>query len=346
MLGTLVAFYHKVLGHPGAVRLERAIRQYFEHRYLHDTVIEFVKTCEACQKCKIVRTHYGEMPERLADFVPWSDIAVDLIGPWKIRDKNGDIHEFLALTIIDVVTNYVEIIRLDNKTAEHVAAQFRNQWLARYPRPNSVIFDPGTEFKGAFRELINKAGIKPAPTTVKNPQANSICERLHQTIGDVLRTTIFEDPPEHREGATHAVDYALATAAYAARTSLHSTLGVSPGALVYNRDMLLDIPVITDLVALKGKRQDVIRKNLARANKHRVKHHDYTIGEQVLKLVYKPDKLEPRAIGPYRITRVHANGSITIQLTAHTTERLNLRRVRPFFTRATPIQGLSAAELL
>ena len=242
-------------------------------------------------------------------------------------------HTFNALTIIDVVTNYVEIIRLDNKTAEHVAMQFENNWLARYPRPNAVIFDPGTEFKGAFRELLRKAGIRPSPTTVKNPQANAICERLHQTIGDVLRTTLYENPPEHVLEARHMIDTALATAAYAARSSLHSTLGLSPGAIVYNRDMLLDIPVLADLAALKDKRQEVIRKNLRRANKRRVVHHDYTIGDQVLKLVYKPNKLEPRAEGPYRINQVHANGSVTVQLTPLTSERLNLRRVKPYFAK-------------
>jgi hypothetical protein len=36
-------------------------------------------------------------------------------------------------------------------------------------------------------------------------------------------------------------------------------------------------------------------------------HHvyDYQPGQEVLKLVYKPDKLEPRAQGPYEIIAVH-----------------------------------------
>lgn len=332
MLRTIIAFYHKALGHIGVVRLEQGIRQYFEHRHLHDRVREYVKTCDTCQRCKATQAEYGELPERVADFIPWGSIAVDLVGPWKFRDRHGFEHQFHALTIIDVVTNYVEIVRLDNKTAEHVSAQFRNQWLARYPRPNTVIFDPGTEFKGAFREQLTQFGITPAPTTTKNPQANAIVERLHQTIGDVLRAVIYENPPEHALEAAHAVDQALATAAYAARASIHSTLGTSPGSLVFNRDMLLDVPVIADLVALRDKRQAMIQKNLARANKKRVVHHDYKIGDEVLKLVYKPAKLEPRAVGPYRITQVHANGSVTVQKTPLTTERLNLRKIKPYFS--------------
>ena len=48
---------------------------------------------------------------------------------------------FTALTIIDTVTNLVELVRLDNKTAANVALQFENTWLARYPKPMRCIHD-------------------------------------------------------------------------------------------------------------------------------------------------------------------------------------------------------------
>ena len=203
MVENVVAFYHAVLGHSGQERTLRGVQQHFTHPALGRIMKEHVQTCDACQKCKNVQASYGEPAARIADFVPWSDVAVDLIGPWTFRDRNGETHKFTALTMIDTVTNYVEIVRLDNKTAEHVAAQFENQWLSRYPRPNTVVFDPGTEFKGAFREMLTRFNIRPSPTTVKNPQANAICERLHLTVAEVLRTTIYANPPD---GATSAVN--------------------------------------------------------------------------------------------------------------------------------------------
>jgi hypothetical protein len=42
---------------------------------------------------------------------------------------------FSALTCTDPVSNLVELIRLDSKTAAHVAQQFENSWVARYPHP-------------------------------------------------------------------------------------------------------------------------------------------------------------------------------------------------------------------
>ena len=95
---------------------------------------------------------------------------------------------FNALIFIDPVSNLVEIVRINNKTSQHISDQFSNTWLARYPSPNRCIFDNGGEFIGhEFQTLLNQNGIKPVPTTVKNPQSNGMCERMHQTFANVLR---------------------------------------------------------------------------------------------------------------------------------------------------------------
>ena len=49
--------------------------------------------------------------------------------------------------------------------------------------------DPGTEFTGPeFQTLLENCRIKDVCTSAKNPQANAVCERMHQTVGNVLRT--------------------------------------------------------------------------------------------------------------------------------------------------------------
>jgi transposase InsO family protein len=92
---------------------------------------------------------------------------------------------FTALTIIDMVTNLVEVVRLDNKASAHVALQFENTWLARYPLPQHCVYDQGGEFIGwPFQQVLLRHQIAGHPTTAKNPQANSVCERMHQSIGN------------------------------------------------------------------------------------------------------------------------------------------------------------------
>ena len=192
------------------------------------------------------------------------------------------------------------------------------------PRPVECIFDQGGEFIGqAFQQVLQTHGIQPKPTTVKNPQANAICERLHQTVENALRPLMHAHPPANIAEASLIVDTALQTAAYAARAAIHGSLKISPGALVFQRDMILDIPLIADLELIRQQRQALIDEQLIRANRRRISH-DYQPNDEVLILSYKPDKLEPRAIGPFRIVTVHTNGTVTIQRNQAVTERINV----------------------
>ena len=54
-------------------------------------------------------------------------------------------------------------------------------------------------------------------------------------------------------------------------------------------------------------------------NRKRISH-DYQPNDEVLVLVYKLDKLEPCARGPYRILHTHVNGTVTIRHSLTITE--------------------------
>ena len=222
------------------------------------------------------------------------------------------------------------MIRLENKTSNHVAQQFENFWLNRYPRPNKCIHDKGGEFIGPeFQSLIARADIIDSPTTSRNPQANSVCERLHQTVANILRTTVTAQPPKNTHQVEQIIDNALSNAMHITRCAVSRSLGVSPGALVFRRDMFLDIPIIADLIEIQRKRQVIIDENLRQQNQKR-REFNYAIGQEVLVKTVKPDKLEPRAHGPYLITRIYTNGTVDIQRSEHLTERINIRRIIPF----------------
>ena len=194
----------------------------------------------------------------------------------------------------------------------------------------TVIHDPGTEFIGYhFQHMLQRNGIRARSTTVKNPQANAICERMHQTVGNTLRTLVTLNPPAGIDTANRLVDTALANCMFATRATVHGSLQTTPGGIAFHRDMILNIPIIADLQLLRDKRQQLIDDRLIRANRKRFSH-DYHVGEEVLKLTYQPDKLSPRAEGPYRVHQVHTNGTVTIQKDAHTIERISIRRLKPY----------------
>ncbi len=114
---------------------------------------------------------------------------MDLIGPWIVQVR-GNPYKFSALTAIDTVTNLVELIRVDNKTSETIVRKYVQCWLSCYTWPQICVHEPGTEFVGSqFQTLLENCHIKDVCTSGKNPQ-NAVCERMHQTVYNVLRTLL------------------------------------------------------------------------------------------------------------------------------------------------------------
>ena len=177
--------------------------------------------------------------------------------------------------------------------------------------------------------MLHANGIKDITTTVKNPQANAICERLHQSISNTCWSKLRAYPPNNIEQTNDIMDTCFATAPYASKVAIHCTLNISPGALVFHRDMILNIPLLADLHQLHTRRQIIIDERLRHANLRR-RPMDYQPGDDILILTDNPTTLQDRRIGPFRITQVHTNVTITIQRTPHIVERINICRVEPY----------------
>ena len=127
------------------------------------------------------------------------------------------------------------------------------------------------------------------------------------------------------------MDEALAQAQLALRAVISTPLQASPGSLVFGRDMFLDVPFIANWQWIQGRRQQLVDEALRRQNSRR-RHYDYIVDQQVLKDVHQPTKIGIRRTGPYRITQVHTNGNVTIELRPGITERINIRRISPYRT--------------
>ena len=99
--------------------------------------------------------------------------------------------------------------------------------------------------------------------------------------------------------------------------------------MVFQCDMIMNIPFQADLLAIQQRRQSIIDENLRRAN-NKWRSHDYQVNDQVLIIENDTSKLSERATGPYQILRVHTNGTVTIQYKPNVTQRINIRRVKPY----------------
>eukprot|EP00957_Ditylum_brightwellii_P194460 14810218-Ditylum_brightwellii.AAC.1 len=66
---------------------------------------------------------------------------------------------------------------------------------------------------------------------------------------------------------------------HATRCTLSQALGTSLGAMVFQRDMFTNLPVVADLVSIRDRCQELINEHLHRQN---VKQHewDYAVGQE------------------------------------------------------------------
>ena len=123
----------------------------------------------------------------------------------------------------------------------------------------------------------------------------------------------------------------LTNATWAVCSTYHTVLKTSPGAAIFGRDMLFDVPFIADWSKIGEYRQKQTDNNTRRENDTRL-DWDYQPGDKVL--LHKDGilrKAESRyESDPWTITSVHTNGTIRVQRGTKS-ERLNIRRVTPFF---------------
>jgi hypothetical protein len=199
--------------------------------------------------------------------------------------------------------------------------------LSRYPRCRYIIYNNGSEFKLNFEYLCETYGIKRKPTTVKNPQANAILERLHQVLGQMLRTSELD----MAETITpDDIDVFLDNAAWVICSTYHTVLKASPGAAIFGHDMLFDIPFTADWNKIGDYRQGQANLSTACKNSKQV-DYDYKVGNKVLLtqegILRKAES--PYSREPWTNTTVHTNGNIRIQRITQS-ERLNIQILTPF----------------
>jgi Integrase core domain. len=235
-----------------------------------------------------------------------------------------------AVSAIDPFIGLCELSPIKNPTCAHVGTTFHNCWLCRYPTPTRCIHDNGPEFTAQeFQDVLRYYGIKDVPTTSRNPQANAIVERAHLTMASMLRTMILETQNSNRRLLPQDVDdfvsTALACTQKAINATVHSITKESPGAFIFQRDMLLPIQSFANWELARTRRSENNVKNLLSENQRR-KPFDWQPGMEIL-LENTRHKMDTRFIGPFPITRVHTNGTVTIRR-RNTLQRVNIRRIK------------------
>ena len=323
-------WYHEQLCHPGELRTLHSIKQHFYWSNMDRDVRDACKKCPTCQQFKTSDKKYGHLPEKKAEAHPWEILSVDLIGPYKIQQRKGKDKILWCVTMIDPATGWFEIAECPDKEANTIANLVEQTWLTRYPWPNILNFDKGKEFMGEFAKMIeNDYGIKRKGSSVRNPQSNGIIERVHKTIGNMIRTFNLDNLE-----VTNPFCGILAATMFAIRATHHTTLQASPSQLVFGRDAIHNIGFEANWKLIRDRKQAIIHKNWKIQNAKRIKH-DYKVNDEVLMRNPKTEVKGARKyglaawLGPYKVLRNNNNGTVRIQKGA-VSENINIRKLKPY----------------
>lgn len=322
----IVAWYHHYLVHPGTSRMEASLRQTLTWPNMRKEVEQFVKSCDKCQRCKKQRKKYGKLPPKQVEASePWNRVNVDMVGPYTVRTEKGTFY-LRALTMIDPATGWFEVKDISSPSSDACMKAFDDVWLSRYPRPQYLGYDNGNEYKSVFEQMRCNYGLAKKTSLEYNPQSNGIIERVHQVLGDMLRTFELEERELDEDDPWGEF---LSAAGFAIRSTYHTTLESTPSQLVFGRDIILPIKFEADWARIRRNRQKEILRNNERENRQRI-DYEYRVGDQVLlnKPGILPKMTAPRQ-GPYKVEQVYSNG--TIRITDGTvSNRVNIRRVTPY----------------
>jgi hypothetical protein len=337
-----VEWYHTMLLHPGETRTELTMRQHYEWHGMRSTVRQVCSACQDCRWAKQNTRKFGLVPEKTdVEIIPWKTVCIDLFS-WNVGNKNVKPHpekgshygECICLTMIDPATGWFEIVQVYSKKADNIANVFEREWLMRYPWPEEVVMDRGSEFMAEVISLLrNEYGLKRKPITARNPQANAMIERAHKTVLNMLRTQNVKNMWDLRE--RDPVDpWAgfIAATRFAMRATYHTTLQATPMQLVTRRDAIHNIQFEADWHYIKERKQKLIRKNNQRENTARVPYQ-YQVGQPVMVRDNPTKKGAYQATGPWTIQKIYDNG--TVKLTRNTpaggavSQTWNIRNVYP-----------------
>lgn len=178
----------------------------------------------------------------------------------------------------------------------------------------------------AFKDMCKKECIiKYKFITTPNPQANSIIERVHQVIANLCQTFELEENYMDTDDPWAGL---LTAATFTICSTIHTTLKVTPGQLVFGCNLILNIKHEANWNAIKEREEKLIhcinkRENLARIQ------HEYSLGEKIL-LEKEANKYERANECPYKVMEVFDIGTVMIYK-GDVTERINIQRLIPFF---------------
>jgi len=273
-------------------------------------------------------------PKPTLEIIPWHTLCIDLVGPYKFgNEKKPEPYiEFHCMTMIDPATGFFDIADISQKTTDVIANWLEFHWLSQHPWPTEIAMDKGSEFAAeACDTLKNEYGFVRKIITSRNPQSNSIIERCHKTLNNMIRNAQITDKRDLDE--FFGFQGVLAACWKAMNSTLHTTSWATPTQLVFGRDAMLNASFQADWQFIKERKQRLILQNNKREYAKRTPHTCKVGDIVVVKAGVKRKHGTHPYLGPMRITQVYDNDTVKLTKVANNggavSQTWNIRNIEP-----------------
>ena len=289
----------------------QALWKLFSNRYSHKAgrriCIEVAQSCPQCQR----GSDYGHRQKTTGTIEskgPWDTLSVDIVGPLPADCR----HEFL-IVFVDCYSRFTILVPASNHTADTVSDALLRHVVPYFGTPRRLLSDRGREFVGeVWGKLTSTLGIQRVLTSPYHPEGNSINERSHRTMNNMLRARLLRDLPS-RKWVTEIPGIMLALNAM-----VHEPHGFSASMIATGREPSLPPDLDSEACASPSTEDpvayvDMVRQRLALTHQQMTPppapeaHNPYHEGDLIFVMTTPPErtsKLAPRWKGPFVIQRV------------------------------------------
>ena len=233
---------------------------------------------------------------------------MDIVGPLPADRR----HEFL-IVFVDCYSRYTILVPANNHTANTVSNALLRHVVPYFGTPRCLLSDRGREFVGeVWNKLTRSLRIQRLLTSPYHPEGNSINERSHRTINNMLRARLLDGVPS-RTWVDKIPGIMLALKAMA-----HEPHGFSASMVATGREPTLP-PDLEGYACASPSLEDptsyveAVKKRLTLIHQQMtlppapVATNPYREGSLIFAMTTPPErtnKLAPRWKGPFMVKRV------------------------------------------
>ena len=179
--------------HLGGQALWRLFSDRYSHKAGRRICIEVAQSCPQCQRGSDYG-HHQKTTGTIESKGPWDTLSVDIVGPLPADRR----HEFI-IVFVDCYSRFTVLVPASNHTADTVSEALLRHVVPYFGTPRRLLSDRGREFVSeVWQKLTTTLGIQRVLTSPYHPEGNSINERSHRTMNNMLRARLLKDLPSRK----------------------------------------------------------------------------------------------------------------------------------------------------